>query len=549
MLNYVWLALLFLGIGTAVTTDLINQNENKYRNNESLSVVISFPGFFEKKSEKSYQATLEVKQQDFNSFYNENIPCDVTIPVKLTSHPGKSENSIYFKVQKSDPKIWQDMAAAASGEKDNLTGMIMIDSLVMSPAGQGSIAKAHIILENVSFLKIKSVTNAALDYAGTAVTIALGLIGIMALWIGIMKIAEEAGLIAIIASWLKPVTKKLFPEVPPDHPAMGSMIMNISANMLGLGNAATPFGLKAMEELDELNPNKGTATNAMCTFLAINTAGMTLIPATAIAIRAAAGSSEPAVIIGTSLFGSLCATVAGITAAKTLEKFPIKKGQSSVWIKNNLTGLFILLVIAALILLVIYSGTGKLITNAFSFLSAKTFKGIIETFSTIAIPLLIVLFVGYGAVKKIKVYEKFIEGAKEGFNIAVRIIPYLVAMLVAIGIFRAGGAMDWLVYILHPVTNLIGMPAEAIPMALMRPLSGSGSLGVMAETISVHGADSFIGILVSTLYGSSETTFYVLAVYFGAVNIKNIRHALPAGLIADLAGILGAVFIVRILFG
>jgi len=548
MLNYVWMALLFLGIGAAVTTDLINQSENKYRINQALETVIELPEAFQINSENNYKAILKVKQQDFNDFYKEKIPSDITLPVNITFHKGQAGNSILFKVQKTDPKIWQDMALA-SGEKDDLSGKVIIDSLIMSQAGQGYKYKAHVILEDASFLKIKDVTNAALDYAGTAVTIALGLIGIMALWLGIMKIAEEAGLIAIIASWLKPITKRLFPDVPADHPAMGSMIMNISANMLGLGNAATPFGLKAMEELDELNPNKGTATNAMCTFLAINTAGMTLIPATAIAIRAAAGSSEPAVIIGTSLFGSLCSTIAGITAAKTLEKFPVKKGESSNWMKNNLKGFFILVGIIEFVLLVAYSGAGKFLADSLSFLSAKTFKVIIETFSTIAIPLLIILFVGYGAIKKIKVYEKFIEGAKDGFNIAVRIIPYLVAMLVAIGIFRAGGAMDWLVYILHPITNLIGMPAEVIPMALMRPLSGSGSLGVMAETMSVHGPDSFIGILVSTLYGSSETTFYVLAVYFGAVNIKNIRHALPAGLIADIAGILGAVFIVRILFG
>jgi len=547
MLNYVWVALLFLGIGAAVTTDLIDQKENKYRNKEPLQIEIDFPGPQDKNSEKGYQAALVVRQRDFNNFYKQNISSDVVIPVTVTSHPGNPQSSIYIKVQKTDPKIWQDMTAA-SADKDYLTGKVTTDSLITSAAGLGNTIKGHVIFESVSFLKIKSVTNAALSYAGTAVTIALGLIGIMALWIGIMKIAEEAGLIAIIASWLKPVTTRLFPEVPSDHPAMGAMIMNISANMLGLGNAATPFGLKAMEELDTLNPNKGTATNSMCTFLAINTAGMTLIPATAIAIRAASGSSEPAIIIGTSLFASFCATVAGITAAKILEKFPVKKDQFFIWIKDKLAILFVLILAVVLLALAIYSGAGKLITNTFSFFSVNIFKEIIETFSTIAIPLLIILFVGYGAIKKIKAYEKFIEGAKEGFNIAVKIIPYLVAILVAIGIFRAGGAMDWLVYILHPVTDLIGMPAEAIPMALMRPLSGSGSLGVMAETISVHGADSFIGILVSTLYGSSETTFYVLAIYFGAVNIKKIRHALSAGLIADLAGILGAVFIVRILF-
>ncbi len=543
MLNYVWLALLFLGIGAAVTTDLIDQSQNKFRNNEPLPVIINFNEPFFSSTQKTYSATLLVNKSVFNNFYNEKISSDIEIPVSITTYGNKNASTIYFKVGNDDPKIWQTMAAA-SGNKDDLTGKIKLDSIITP-----SEAKAEIMLEDISFVKIKDVTNAALDYAGTAVTISLGLIGIMALWLGVMKVAEEAGLIAIIARLLKPITKRLFPDVPPDHPAMGSMIMNMSANILGLGNAATPFGLKAMEELDALNPNKGTATNAMCTFLAINTAGMTLIPATAIAIRAAAGSSEPAIIIGTSLFGSFCATIAGIIAAKTLEKFPIKNGSIVDWFKNNFKGISIFLFIVLFILLIVYSGAGKLIGSSLGFINPELIKNIIQIFSTIAIPLLIIVFIGYGAIKKVKVYEKFVEGAKEGFNIAVRIIPYLVAMLVAIGIFRAGGAMDWLVSLLHPITSLIGMPAEAVPMALMRPLSGSGSLGVMAEIISVHGPDSFIGILVSTLYGSSETTFYVLAVYFGAVNIRNVRHSLAAGLIADLAGILGAVFIVRMLFG
>jgi len=324
--------------------------------------------------------------------------------------------------------------------------------------------------------------------------------------------------------------------------------MNISANMLGLGNAATPFGLKAMEELDKLNPDKGTATNSMVTFLAINTAGLTLIPATAIAVRAAAGSSDPAIIIGTSIFGAGCATIAGITAAKVLEKFPVSGGFTN-WFRRSLKGILIFLSIILLIVLVGITGIGTLLAGALQFIKPEYFKRFIEILSIVAIPALIIFFIGYGAIKKVRVYEQFVEGAKEGFNIAVRIIPYLVAMLMAIGIFRAGGAMDWLIYILKPFTDLIGMPAEALPMALMRPLSGSGSLGIMTEIIKVHGPDSFIGIMVSTFFGSTETTFYVLAVYFGAINIKNTRHALPAGLIADIAGILAAVFIVRMLFG
>lgn len=543
MLNYVWMALLFLGISAAITTDVINQNQNKYRNGEPFAVNINLAEKFRSNIPDSYQAIIHVDSSRYFKFYRERINNNFDIAANLIVQKNNSNNSIDFKVDKSFPKIWQEMSET-SGNKNELRGKVQIDSLI-SP----NVLAAHITFDEVSFLKIKSVTGAAIDYAGTAVSISLGLIGVMALWLGVMKVAEEAGLISIIAMWLKPVTKKLFPDVPSNHPAMGSMIMNISANILGLGNAATPFGLKAMEELNELNPEKETATNAMCTFLAINTAGMTLIPATAIAIRAASGSSEPAIIIGTSLFASFCATIAGITAAKVLEKFPIKKGNRKLWWKNKLKPLITLILIVLVLIYIAYSGVGR---HLFTFSEKFSFgwlKSILLIFSNLAIPLLIVIFIGYGAIKKVKVYEKFVEGAKEGFNIAIRIIPYLVAMLVAIGIFTAGGAMSWLVQILHPVTNLIGLPAEAVPMALMRPLSGSGSLGIMAQIISVHGPDSFIGILVSTFYGSSETTFYVLAVYFGAVNIKRIRHALAAGLVADIAGVLAAIFIVRLLFG
>lgn len=535
MLNYIWIALLFLGIGAALTTDIVNQTENKYRSGVPLNAVVQ-------------DNILKIDGQYYSTFYKTQKTDDILLPVTLYGNPkDNTEVSFLVKVGDNSPQLLKEMAES-SGDKKDIIGKIRFTSVNDS-------SSAQVYFEDVSFIKIKNVTSAALDYAATAVNIALGLIGIMALWLGIMKIAESAGLINIIGRWLAPVTRRLFPEVPPDHPAMGSMIMNISANMLGLGNAATPFGLKAMEELDNLNPNKGTATNSMVTFLAINTAGLTLIPASAIAIRAAMGSSDPTIIIGTALFGSTCATIAGVIAAKTLQNFTFIKrtnppqeeehsqdspstpkvhsGRS--WIKTIAKFVFSLIIIAAVILLIINSGI--------------PIKSIIQIFSTLAIPLLIILFVGYGAIKKIKVYEVFVEGAKEGFNIAIRIIPFLVAMLVAIGIFRAGGAMQWLITALTPLTNLIGMPAEALPMALLRPLSGSGSLGLMAEIMKANGPDSFIGILVSTFYGSTETTFYVLAVYFGAVNIKNTRHALPAGIIADICGILGALFIVKLLFG
>ncbi len=540
MLNYIWLALLFLGIGAAITTDLIDQNQNKFRNDNAIPVSIILKSNISIKQGKKIDCNLTISKANYNSFYNDSVTNDLSFPVILTFANDKNSANILFKVDKTSPEILREIASA-SGDKDDITGEVNFNL-----GRTDSVIYGSAIFEEVKFLKLKDVTNSALDYAGIAVNISIGLIGIMALWLGIMKVAEEAGLIKIIANVLKPVTKRLFPDVPADHPAMGSMIMNMSANMLGLGNAATPFGLKAMEELEEINPEKGTATNAMCTFLAINTAGLTLIPATAIAIRAAAGSSEPAIIIGTSLFGSLCATIAGVSAAKLFEKFPIKKGGLSQWLKGNAKLFLMLGGIILFAALVIFSGLGRTIGTI---INPLVIKNIIEGFSIIAIPLLIVVFLGYGLIKKVKVYEQFVEGAKEGFSIAVKIIPYLVAMLVAIGIFRAGGAMDYLIKILKPVTDLIGMPAEALPMALMRPLSGSGSLGIMSEIISVHGPDSFLGIMVSTFYGSTETTFYVLALYFGAVNIKKTRHALPAGLVADIAGILAAVFIVRLLFG
>jgi len=534
MLNYIWLALLFLGIATAVTTDIIDESSNKFRNGESITVNIENEANLDKSNEKQ-NVILQISPKEFNSFYNTNISDTIKQRAQISFNEKKSNYALFITVNKSAPKIWKTMASA-SGEEDDLTGV-----LTLQTAGTASI-----VFEDISFLKMREVTNATLSYASTAVNIALGLIGIMALWLGIMKIAEEAGIITVIAKVVRPITKFLFPSVPHDHPAIGSIIMNLSANMLGLGNAATPFGLKAMEQLDELNENKGTATNAMCMFLAVNTAGLTLIPATAIAVRAAAGSSDPTIIIGTSFFGALCATTVGITAAKIFEAFSVRNLKFREWIQTRIKSIivFSLLVFAA----IVFSISG-LLSSLTSNIDADVFKSIIQAVSTLAIPFIILLFVTYGVVKKVKIYESFIEGAKEGFQIAVRIIPYLVAMLVAIGIFRAGGAMDYLIKIVAPATDLIGMPAEALPMAFMRPLSGSGALGVMAEIISVHGADSFIGVLVSTIMGSTETTFYVIAVYFGAVSISKTRYALAAGLLADLAGVLGALFIVKFLFG
>lgn len=537
MLNYVWIALIILGIGTALYFDIKDTTENKYRNKDWIEINFTSKT---KQFDKEAEGLIYINQEEFNQFYSTQIQSDVNLPARII-FTEKEKGRIIITINDLSPEIWKVMAKS-SGEKDDLIGDFIIENRSESDL------MLKVKFEEVSFVKMKGLTNGLLDIVNTAVQIALGLIGIMALWLGVMKVAEEAGLIKLIAKSVKPITKFLFPDVPQDHPAMGSMIMNISANMLGLSNAATPFGLKAMEDLNSLNPKKDTATDAMCMFLAVNTAGLTLIPATAIAIRAAAGSSDPAIIIGTSIFGAGCATITGVTAAKLFANYPKMKEDFSGWVKSRRKSLTIIYSLILFVILSITTNLGKILGQIFSFVNPETFKLVIGYISILAIPFLIFTFLTYGLIKKVKVYEKFVEGAKEGFNVAVRIIPYLVAMLAAIGIFRFGGAMDLLVYALSPVTNLIGMPAEALPMALMRPLSGSGSLGIMTEIIKTHGPDSLIGILVSTYFGSTETTFYVLAVYFGAVNIQKTRYALPVGLMADIAGILGATFIVNMLF-
>ncbi len=392
---------------------------------------------------------------------------------------------------------------------------------------------------------IDAVTKGALDSAGTAVNIALGLIGVMTMWLGIMKIAQEAGLVRIFSRAIKPISKRLFPDIPSDHPAIGAILLNVSANWLGLSNAATPMGIKAMEELQTLNETKDTASDSMIMFLALNTGSITLIPMTVIAVRASLGSAQPAEIIGATIFASSLATIFGVLAAKTFLTLDsgwshFKQSMASAW----RPALVAAAIVATLIALVKTGAIATLIGH----LPPDAFRSVVMAISTWAIPTLLFIIPLFAFIKKIKVYEVFIEGAKEGFQVAVRIIPFLVAILVAIGMFRASGAMDFFVLLLTPLTNLIGMPAEVLPAALMRPLSGSGSLGIITELIKMHGPDSLIGRMASTIYGCSETTFYVVAVYFGAVQIKNVRSAIWVGLIADLAGVLGTVFICRYLF-
>jgi spore maturation protein SpmA len=419
---------------------------------------------------------------------------------------------------------------------------------------------------------LKEMTDNGFEMAKTAVMdIALPLVGIMALWLGIMRLAEKAGLIQLLARAMRPVMKWLFPEVPIEHPAMGAMLMNMAANMLGLNNAATPLGLRAMKDLESLNPRPGTATNAMCTFLAINTSSVQLLPVTAVAILAVAGSLEPYAIIGSAIIATTVSTIAGITAVKLLEKLPGYRlppmtiqpqtksstddpapalaADDSAPMKWWGFGTLILffLFFGFLFMAVSFPGLfGHSIPEKMQ--KQNAFVRALDTISLLAVPFMLSFFPLYAALKRVKVYEQFVEGAKEGFQVAVTIIPYLVAILVAIGMFRGAGGIDMITDWLRPALNAIGFPPDLVPMCLMRPLSGSGSLGIFTELVKHFGPDSLIARMAGTIYGSTETTFYVIAVYFGAVSIRRTRHAVPAGLIADAAGIIASVIICRMMF-
>ncbi|MGC1952293.1 MAG: nucleoside recognition domain-containing protein [Gammaproteobacteria bacterium] len=398
-------------------------------------------------------------------------------------------------------------------------------------------------------------SQSVIDAAGSAVTLAIGLVGVMALFLGLMKVAESGGLLVIIARATRPLMVKLFPDVPPDHPAMGAMILNMSANVLGLGNAATPFGIRAMQELDKLNPYRGTASNAMALFLAINTSSVTLLPTGVIALRAAAGSEDPAGILPTTLFATICSTTVAILAAKTFQRFSVASpAAAAAGPPNTATA-------PAEVAATEASLNAQTADGYPAWVSVLVLGGIValipltilygQAIAPWIVPGLIVALLAFGLLRGVAVYEAFVEGAREGFQVALRIIPYLVAILVAVGMFRASGAMDLIIAPLGSITGAYGLPAEALPMAILRPLSGSGAYGILASIIQdpAIGPDSYTGYLVSTLQGSTETTFYVLAVYYGAVQIRRVRHTVAAALSADLAGIIAAVAICFYLFG
>jgi spore maturation protein SpmA/spore maturation protein SpmB len=424
----------------------------------------------------------------------------------------------------------------------------------------------------------KAVADALFASAQSAVQLVIGLIGVMVFFLGLMRIAFDAGLRDAIARGLTPITRRLFPEIPAEHPAMGAMIMNMASNVLGMGNAATPFGLKAMSELAKLNRHSGSASNAMVLFLAINSSAITLLPPLGtIGVRAAADSVDPWAIWMPTLFATTCSTTAAVLAYFALGRLPIfavrsdlpaespaadtipptfeeleqpepaapstsaQVEETTAWRRTLRRGI----VLGALGLFLF--GLGRdFLSNADQAGFGVALRQLLQVWTLPAL-LLGILLLGLG--RGVKVYDAMIAGGREALDVAVRIVPYLVAILVAVAMFRASGALDFLVGLIDPWTGLLGVPAEVLPMALLRPLSASGAFGVMSEILTSHGPDSFIGLLTSTLMGSTETTFYVLAVYLGAAGVVDGRHALFACLAGDLAGFLGAVAACHYFFG
>ena len=429
-----------------------------------------------------------------------------------------------------------------------------------------SVALASILLAAFSG-QMQALTDSILTSARGAVDLAIGLVGIMAFFLGLFRIAEDAGLLRHLARLVGPMLHRLFPSVPVGSPAMSAMILNISSNMLGLGNAATPFGIKAMEELDKLNSKPGTATNAMVLFLAINTSALAILPSGAVGMRASVGSEDAMGIFIPTWFASGCATLVGITAAVLLSRLWIYRSTEPAALTAADTGNMadapdyaplafdapealapkpVRRWLGRLFWLVLAGLLARFVWDSRTESTVNIITGVTSAWM---LPTLVATLVLYGWVRGVRVYDSLVEGAKQGFQVAIRIIPYLVAILVVVGMFRASGGIDLIVTVISPLTAIIGLPAEALPMALLRPLTGTGAFGVMTETMQVYGADSVVGYMVSTFQGSTETTFYTLAVYYGAVGIRETRHTVPACLLADTAGILGAVFIVNLMFG
>ncbi len=377
-----------------------------------------------------------------------------------------------------------------------------------------------------------NMVNSTFASSKTAFEISLGLTGVLSLWMGLMRIGEKGGLIAVLSRMISPLFEKLFPEIPKGHPVMGNLFMNVAANMLGLDNAATPLGLKAMEGLQELNPKKDTASNAMIMFLVLNTSGLTVIPISVMVYRAQLGATMPTDVFIPILIATFVATLAGIISV-------------AIYQRINLFNKAVLFTLGGISLLI--AG----LTYGIVSLSQADIAVYSSTVANVILFCVILLFVASGVRKKLNVYDVFVEGAKEGFTTAVRIIPYLVAILVAVGVFRAAGCIDFFVQGMVAVVETLGFDGEfvpALPTALMKPLSGSGARGLMIDTMTTYGADSFAGRLSCVFQGATDTTFYILAVYFGSVSVTRTRHAVSCGLIADIAGVIAAVFVCYLFF-
>ena len=377
-----------------------------------------------------------------------------------------------------------------------------------------------------------AIMNSTFETAKTGFEISLGLTGVLSLWLGIMKIGEKGGLIQAMARLLSPVLTRLFPEIPRNHPVFGNIFMNIAANMLGLDNAATPLGLKAMERLQELNVKKNTASNSMIMFLVLNTSGLTIIPVSILVYRAQMGAAQPTDVFIPILLATFFSTLAGIVV-------------TSIYQRINLFQPVLLAVLDGMSLFVaaLIWGVGQLSSASLDLWGTNV--------ANILLFSIITMFLVSGMRAKINVYDAFIEGAKDGFQTAVRIIPYLIAILVSIGVFRASGAMDWLVEEMKWLISLVGIDTQwvgALPTALMKPLSGGGARGMMVDAMTTFGADSFVGRLSCIFQGSTDTTFYILAVYFGSVGVTRTRHAVACGLLADLAGVIAAILLCYLFF-
>lgn len=382
------------------------------------------------------------------------------------------------------------------------------------------------------FTVFPAIMQSTFDTSKQGFEISLGLTGVLSLWLGIMKIGEKGGVVNALARLLGPIFARLFPDVPKGHPVVGNIFMNLAANMLGLDNAATPLGLKAMEGLQELNAKKDTASNPMIMFLVLNTSGLTLIPVSIMTYRFQCGAAQPTDIFVPILLATFVSTLAGIII-------------TSLYQRINLFNRTLLLTLGGMSVFM------ASIVWIFSRMDAATMNIAGSTTANVLLLLIIILFILAGIRKKINVYDVFIEGAKEGFSTAVRIIPYLIAVLVGIGVFRASGAMDWLIDGLHQLITWTGLPSDwvgALPTALMKPLSGSGARGMMVDAMNTYGADSFVARLSCVFQGSTDTTFYILAVYFGSVGVRHTRHAVACGLLADLAGVVAAIGVCYLFF-